>query len=151
METTSHAEAWAVPPYSRCLLSARDQSTWFPSGAPVGLVLLLVPLHRRGNRGTASSGHTWGTGRSRGPRWSIPSSQAPNLGHSRPGLSLAPSLWRRRTLRNVSVTRESLIGPADVTWPSLSHSLWLRGWDVLIGQLGLWAHFYGTEGGDGDL
>ena len=41
-------------------------------------------------------------------------------------ISLAPNHWRRKALFQVSMTQESLIGPAGITWPPLTQSLWLR-------------------------
>lgn len=66
-------------------------------------------------------------------------------------ISLAPNHWRRKALFQVSMTRESLIGSAGVTWPPLTLSLWLSEWNILIGWPELPTHFCDAEGRNGAL
>lgn len=114
-------------------------------------VHLLAPFYRWGNWGTAFSDHTMENGGS-----AVGTHMAcPWRSHSQPlafqDLYFSSSQAGGRKLSKVSMTQKSLIGPADITWPSLTWSLWSRGCNVLIGQFGIWVRFCGVEGGDGKL
>lgn len=63
-------------------------------------------------------------------------------------LSLAPNHWRRKALFQVSMTQESLIGPAGIMTTHDPITV-VREWNILIGWPELPTHFCDTEGRNG--
>ena len=109
-----------------------------------GRVQLSALSHRWGIQGIAEAPPE--------PRGSAHNTQTLNLQSAcLDPISLAPNHWRRKALFQVSMTQESLIGPAGITWPPLTQSLWLREWNILIGWPELPTHFWDAEGRNGAL
>lgn len=152
MTTVLQAKAWGSVPCSWPSLRIRYQVTCSIFRLLLWeMVHLLAPFYRWGNQGAAFSDRTMGNGGS-AVRTQVACPWCP---HSQPlafqDLYFSPSQADGGKFLKVLMTRKSLIGPADVTWPSLTQSLWSRGCNVLTGQLGLWARFRGAERGDGTL